>query len=435
MGECGLWASFIIWSLSIREALHCVQRVEIGPDQAAVLYQCPLNGATLAHERWQRQRRFGHIPQERFLHPPLPIVSGASAPRAVDVMADPVFKALFFRSPKAIALTRMRDSVIVEVNDAWCQLTGFVREKVLGMTAVELGIWASESDRERALRPLQLNGELRKAEVTMAQESGLPRVMCMDAVRVDVQSESYVLIYLHDITAEQMTQAAVQTGEKALERANEMLNRQLALHRVTESVAKVGSWVLYPGDAMVHLSHGYCEIGLLGESRTAPIGEHLNWIVEEDRALVKRALKQMDGGVVEYRWRRPDGTVIWLRSRMHRQTEHGVVRAEFGVVQDISGERAALDLAAVQLSAAQQSEARFRSLTDLTSDWYWEQDAQYCFVRVDGDLETARSIPSESYLGLTRWGSGVTGVSEARWAAHPHRWQHDVGVHQRSTDF
>jgi diguanylate cyclase (GGDEF)-like protein/PAS domain S-box-containing protein len=376
------------------------------------------NGATLRAERWPRQRRFGNNPQERLLKPPLPVVSGSSEPTAVDALADPVFKALFFRSPKAIALTRIRDSVIIEVNDAWCQLTGFARQKVLGMTAVELGIWASESDRELAMRPLQLNGELRHAEVTMAQESGLPRVMCVDAVRVDVAPESYVLIYLHDITAEQMAQAALQAGEKALEQANEKLNRQLALHQVTESVAKVGSWVVYPGDAMVHLSHGYCEIGHLGDANRAPIGEQLDWIMEEDRDHVKHALQRMDGGIVEYRWRRPDGTVIWLRSRMHRQIEHGVVKAEFGVVQDISQERAALDSAAEQLSAAQQSEARFRSLTELTSDWYWEQDDQFRFVRVDGDLDTARSIPSESYLGLTRWGSGVTGVSEARWAAH-----------------
>ena len=345
-------------------------------------------------------------------------MSDGVASRPVEALADPVFKALFFHSPEAIALTRMRDNVIIEVNEEWCQLTGFSRQQVMGSTALELGIWASDADREQALRPLQQSGRVRNAEVIMAQESGLSRVMSMNAVQLVVQAESYVLIYLRDVTADRMAQAAVQSGERALAQVNETLNRQLALHRVTESVAKVGSWVVYPGDGMVHLSPGYCEIGRLGETNLAPIGEHLKWIVEEDRDFVKQALKRMDGAIVEYRWRRPDGAVIWLRSRMHRQTEHGAVTADFGVVQDISGERAALQSAAEQLHAAQLSEARFRSLTELTSDWYWEQDCEFRFVRVDGDIEVARVLPSESYLGRTRWDSGGLGVTVAQWAAH-----------------
>ena len=366
-------------------------------------------------------------------------MSSGSGQSAVDALADPVFRALFFHSPEAIALTRVRDSVIIEVNDEWCLLTGFSRQQVLGLTAVELGIWASEADRELAMRPLQFSGRVRNSEVSMAQETGLSRVMCMNAVLVNVQSESYILIYLRDVTAERMAHMAVQTGEKALAQANEALNRQLALHRVTESVAKVGSWVVYPGDDMVHLSHGYCEIAHLSETSTAPIGKHLGWILEEDREVVKRALREMDGEVVEYRWRRPDGTVIWLRSRMHRQTEDGVVKADFGVVQDISGERKALQSAAEQLAAAQHSEARFRSLTELTSDWYWEQDANFRFVRVDNDRKTANALPPESYIGLTRWGSGVAGVTAPQWAAHraaleAHEVFHDFEMQRLRSD-
>ena len=34
--------------------------------------------------------------------------------------------------------------------------------------------------------------------------------------------------------------------------------------------------------------------------------------------------------------------------------------------------------------AMRQSEARWRSLTQLSSDWYWEQDAELRFVRLEG---------------------------------------------------
>uniref|UniRef100_UPI00351CE339 EAL domain-containing protein n=1 Tax=Rhodoferax sp. TaxID=50421 RepID=UPI00351CE339 len=65
-----------------------------------------------------------------------------------------------------------------------------------------------------------------------------------------------------------------------------------------------------------------------------------------------------------------------------------------------------------------ESEARFRALTELSSDWYWEQDAEFRFVRVDGDLETPNPLPWDSYIGTTRWGSDAEGVSPAQWDAH-----------------
>jgi PAS domain S-box-containing protein len=189
--------------------------------------------------------------------------------------------------------------------------------------------------------------------------NGAHRLVRLNATRVDVQGDTYVLIYLRDVTAERMAQAALRAGEAALEQVNERLNRQVTLHQMTESVAKVGYWVLYPDDQMVHLSRGYCEIGNLGEAGLAPMGVHLRGVVDEDRERVKRALKNLDGEMVEYRWRRDDGSVLWLRSRMQRQVEHGIVKADFGVVQDISCERAAAQAAADQLAAMQQSERAF----------------------------------------------------------------------------
>ncbi len=334
------------------------------------------------------------------------------------MLSDPVFRTIFAQSPEAISVTRAHDQVLVEVNQEWLNLTGFSRAQVLGRTAVDIGLWPTEAAREKALAPLGAGGRIYDADVTLIMENGANRLVRLNATRVDVQADSYVLIYLRDVTVERMAQTALRAGEAALEQVNEKLNRQVTLHQMTESVAKVGYWVVYPDDPMVHLSRGYCEISNLGEARLAPLGVHLRGVVEEDRERVKRALKNLDGEMVEYRWRRDDGSILWLRSRMQRQIEHGVVKADFGVVQDISGERAASQAAADQLAAMQQSEARFRSLTELSSDWYWEQDAQFRFVRVDGDSEVALSVPQAQYLGKTRWDSNVEGVSPAQWEAH-----------------
>jgi PAS domain S-box-containing protein len=64
------------------------------------------------------------------------------------------------------------------------------------------------------------------------------------------------------------------------------------------------------------------------------------------------------------------------------------------------------------------SEARFKSLLALSSDWYWEQDAQYRFTRVTHATEKGRDIFSQDPIGKTRWDGEVLNMSEADWAAH-----------------
>ena len=336
-------------------------------------------------------------------------------------------------------LSRARDATIMAVNDEWVSLTGYCREQVLGRTAVEIGLWPNEAARKQALEPLQTHRRARDLDITMVLANGVHRLICMNAILVDVNSESYILFYLRDVTVDRMSQAAVVAGERALAQTNEKLNRQVTLHEMTESVAKVGHWAVYPADAMVQLSHGYCAIGNLGDVHSVPMGEHYQGVLDEFKPLVKKAIQQMNGDIVEYRWRRPDGQTLWIRSRMHRQIEQGEVKAEFGVVQDITLERAALQAAADQLAAAQRSEARFRSLTELSSDWYWEQDTEYRFVRVDGDMVGDRGMQSDSFIGQTRWDSGVEGVSPAQWVIHraaldAHQTFHDFEMCRRHPD-
>ena len=52
--------------------------------------------------------------------------------------------------------------------------------------------------------------------------------------------------------------------------------------------------------------------------------------------------------------------------------------------------------------ALRRSEARFRQLTELSSDWYWEQDAEYRFIRVTGG-ELRKDLPYDTTVGYCRW--------------------------------
>ena len=67
--------------------------------------------------------------------------------------------------------------------------------------------------------------------------------------------------------------------------------------------------------------------------------------------------------------------------------------------------------------AVRDSEARFRSLTNLSSDWYWEQDADYRFTRLEGRrVAGGDEALRRRLLGTRRWEGGLE--IEGGWDAH-----------------
>jgi PAS domain S-box-containing protein len=70
-----------------------------------------------------------------------------------------------------------------------------------------------------------------------------------------------------------------------------------------------------------------------------------------------------------------------------------------------------------------ESEARFRRLTELASDWYWEQDENGHFTKVYGPVLEMLGIPVDTLLGeikeaqVARWNEDERAALEANMAA------------------
>ena len=61
-----------------------------------------------------------------------------------------------------------------------------------------------------------------------------------------------------------------------------------------------------------------------------------------------------------------------------------------------------------------ESEARFRSLTELAVDWYWEQDEQGTFTKVSGPVLEMLGIRVDALTGIGSMADAVGGESESR---------------------
>jgi diguanylate cyclase (GGDEF)-like protein len=65
-----------------------------------------------------------------------------------------------------------------------------------------------------------------------------------------------------------------------------------------------------------------------------------------------------------------------------------------------------------------ESEERFRSLTELSSDLYWEQDDQYRFISFSGTGSGRAKELGLDFVGKTRWEQGYLNMSAVDWSTH-----------------
>ena len=106
---------------------------------------------------------------------------------------------------------------------------------------------------------------------------------------------------------------------------------------------------------------------------------------------------------VEYRICKRDGTLRWMLScGAPRRTADGEFLGYNGTMVDVSARHEALEQVRRSEAEFRQREARFRSLTNLSSDWYWETDAQARFTFLsDGLYRLFGTFPDE-VLGRTQ---------------------------------
>jgi len=65
-----------------------------------------------------------------------------------------------------------------------------------------------------------------------------------------------------------------------------------------------------------------------------------------------------------------------------------------------------------------ESEERFRSLTGLSSDMYWEQDAQFRFTSMSGTGSRRVNVKTVPAIGKKRWEQNYINMTADQWAEH-----------------
>jgi len=133
------------------------------------------------------------------------------------------FRTAFITSPDTIAITRLKDGVIVNVNEGFTNWTGMKREEAIGKKASDLKIWENMKERDRFIRDLILSGQVENFESTFRKKGGGKLIGLVSGRLIKVGGEPHVLSITRDITDRKRTEEAVlqiaegvsaQVGEK-----------------------------------------------------------------------------------------------------------------------------------------------------------------------------------------------------------------------------
>ncbi|MCC7157013.1 MAG: PAS domain S-box protein, partial [Bryobacterales bacterium] len=130
------------------------------------------------------------------------------------------FRKVFLTSPLLMCISRLDDGLIVEANDAFERLSGYLREEAIGRTTLELGLW-NPQQRAELVRQVRAAGLVRNQEIELRTKTGERKTVLFSAETVDVGGEPMLISSVIDITEQRRSDEQVRSLATAVEQAGE----------------------------------------------------------------------------------------------------------------------------------------------------------------------------------------------------------------------
>jgi len=121
-------------------------------------------------------------------------------------ISEAKFRSIFDFSYQGIALTEAETGRLAEVNNKFCELTGYSRRELIGRTTTELNFYTA-ADREQFIRELADTGEVQGLEMDFKAKDGRILNSLMFARIMEISGCSYILTLFLNITEQKQMEA------------------------------------------------------------------------------------------------------------------------------------------------------------------------------------------------------------------------------------
>ncbi|MCC7058716.1 MAG: PAS domain S-box protein, partial [Burkholderiaceae bacterium] len=134
------------------------------------------------------------------------------------VQSEGKFSKVFKANPLPIAVTRLSDGRFLDINEAWCQLSGWAREETIGRTSLDLQNWRTPEDRAKWTRALRKHGRVGNLDTHVRMKDGTLRDVLLSAELIDLEGEPCALVMANDISERKRAEVALRRSEDRFSR-------------------------------------------------------------------------------------------------------------------------------------------------------------------------------------------------------------------------
>ena len=124
------------------------------------------------------------------------------------------FAAAFEASPDPIAITDIKTGIILDINRAFEEWSGYSLEEISGKTTNELNFWVYPEERDAFVKLLTTQGSVHKKEVTFRTKNGEPRDILFSANVFGTGNKTFMLSLAEDITERKRSEEMVRENEE-----------------------------------------------------------------------------------------------------------------------------------------------------------------------------------------------------------------------------
>ena len=151
------------------------------------------------------------------------------------------FSQAFNTSPDCIIISRSSDSVIMETNESFCKLSGYLRDELIGKSTSDIDIWTKNSDKNKILRIISRAGELRNHQLQLNHKHNGWFWGAMSVSPFKLNGETCILWIIRDISSHKQAEEAIKQRSRELEELNDIvrsITSTLALNQVLQRIVE-----------------------------------------------------------------------------------------------------------------------------------------------------------------------------------------------------
>ena len=116
-------------------------------------------------------------------------------------ISEEKFHLAFHHTYVAMAISRVSDHTLYDVNQAFCKVTGYKREEALGKRAgQDLNIWVYQEDRNFIINALEHDGYIDEHKASFRRKNGETGTGLVSAVTISIDGEPCHLFSFYDIS-------------------------------------------------------------------------------------------------------------------------------------------------------------------------------------------------------------------------------------------